>query len=42
MKRKFVEYISSITPLSKEEEELMLESYPIKQFNKGDYILEEG
>lgn len=42
MKQKFIEYISGFTTLSKEEEELMLESYPIKQFKKGDYILEEG
>ncbi|MBO6515053.1 MAG: Crp/Fnr family transcriptional regulator [Bacteroidia bacterium] len=42
MERRFIEYISSFTTLSKEEEELMLESYPIKQFRKGDCVLEEG
>lgn len=42
MERKFVEYISTFTTLSKEEEEFMLESYPIKQFKKGVCILEEG
>lgn len=42
MQRKFIEYISSFTTLSKKEEDLMLESYPIKQFKKGDCILEEG
>lgn len=42
MERKFIEFISSFTTLSKEEEELMLESYPIKKFKKGETILNEG
>lgn len=42
MEQKFIEYLSTFTTLSKEEEELMLESYPIKQFRKGDCILEGG
>ena len=42
MERKFIEFISKFTTLSKEEEELMLASYPIKQVKKGEYILEEG
>ena len=42
MERKFIEFISSFTTLSKEEEEAMLESYPIKKFKKGDTVLEEG
>lgn len=42
MKRKFIELISNFTILSKEEEELMLTSYPIKQIKKGESILEEG
>lgn len=42
MKRKFIEYIASFTPLSKEEEELMLESYPINTYKKGTCLLREG
>ena len=42
MKRKFIELISNFTILSKEEEELMLTSYPIKQIKKGESILDEG
>ena len=42
MERKFIEFISNFTTLSVEEEELMLASYPIIQFKKGDFILEEG
>lgn len=41
MERKFIEFISSFTTLSKEEEELMLESYPIKKFKKGAFVLKE-
>lgn len=42
MERIFIDYISSFTTLSKEEEESLLESYPIKRFKKGDCILAEG
>lgn len=42
MKKKFIEFISTFTTLSKEEEELMLESHPIKQFKKGDSVLRKG
>ena len=42
IKRRFIELVSNYTTLSKEEEDLMLESYPIKSFKKGEYVLPEG
>lgn len=42
MERKFLEFMSSFTTLSKEEEALLLESFPIKQFKKKACLLEEG
>lgn len=42
IKRKFIEFISTLTSLTKEEEELLLADLVIKQFKKGDIILKEG
>lgn len=42
MKNKLVNYFSRISPLSKDEEEAILESMQIKQFKKGDFLVKEG
>lgn len=42
MKQKFIEYISTLTSLSKEEEKLLLEDLVVKQYKKGDIVLREG
>ena len=42
MKKKFIEYISTLTSLTKEEEELLLADLVIRQFKKGDTLLKEG
>ena len=42
MIQKFIDYMSSFTTLSKEEEEYMRTSTVIKQFDKGCTILKEG
>lgn len=42
MKEKFIAFIESITPISKEEEELLLADLEIKQVKKGVVILKEG
>ena len=42
IKRRFIELVSNYTTLSKEEEDLMLESYPIKSFKKGEDVWPEG
>jgi len=42
MKQKFIKHISSLTSLSKEEEDSLLENLVINHFKKGDVILSEG
>ena len=42
MERKFLEFISGFTPLSKEEEEFLLDCFPIRQFKKKACLMEEG
>jgi len=42
MKNEFIEYMSTFTKLSKEEEQLMIDSYPIRTYKKGDFLLKEG
>lgn len=42
LKKAFINHISSITELSKEEEELLLSGLVIQEYKKGEVILEEG
>ena len=42
MKNKFVNYFSSISPLSEEESKAILDSMCIKTFEKGAFLLKEG
>jgi CRP-like cAMP-binding protein len=42
MKNEFLAYMSKFTELSEEEAQLMIESYPVRNYKKGSELLRQG